>query len=184
MTPSPSTTLVGSSSICSAPRCSNRRPALAEQDRDQVDLDLVEDAGGQRQLGDAGAVDEDVLVAGGLLGAGHRGGEVVDVGDERPLRRVGGRLWRLRMKIGTPSWWSPPQSSGGLEGPAAGDHGAGGHALVLDLAVDAGRAGRDSSGLGGARRRPTRAAARRRRRGRCRARSLGPAMKPSRDIDM
>jgi hypothetical protein len=46
------------------------------------------------------------------------------------------------MKIGTPSWWSPPPAAGRLEGPSAGDDRAGRHELVDDLGVDAGQAAR------------------------------------------
>ena len=40
--------------------------ALAEEHRDEMDLELVEDAGGERELRGSGAVDQDVLVARGL----------------------------------------------------------------------------------------------------------------------
>ena len=82
-----------------------------------MELELVEDAGGERELRDAGAVDEHVLVARGSLGLGHRGRDVVDVGDQRPLRRSLSGSRRLRMKIGTPSWWSPPQPPAGSKVP-------------------------------------------------------------------
>src|SRR4051794_15324123 len=47
--------------------------ALAEEHRDEMDLDLVEHAGGERELRDPGAMDQHVLVSGGPLGLGHRG---------------------------------------------------------------------------------------------------------------
>jgi hypothetical protein len=77
-------------------------PASAKEDRDQVDLDLVEGPGSEGELGDAGAVDEDVLVAGGLLRLRHRGLDVGQVGDQGQ-RGSTPDCWRLRMKIGTPS---------------------------------------------------------------------------------
>ena len=61
---------------------------LAEQHRDDVELELVEDAGGERELRDRGAVDQHVPVAGGALGLGHRGRDVVHIGDQRPLADV------------------------------------------------------------------------------------------------
>jgi hypothetical protein len=42
--------------------------ALAEQDGHEVDLQLVDQTGGQELLGDVGAHQGDVLVTGGLLG--------------------------------------------------------------------------------------------------------------------
>ena len=65
---------------------------LAEEDRDDVELDLVEDSGGERELRGSGAVDQHVPVARGPLGLRHRGRDVVHVGDERPPRRVAGAL--------------------------------------------------------------------------------------------
>src|SRR5580765_1156579 len=50
--------------------------ALSEEHWDEVDLELVEDAGGERQLCRAGAMDEHVLVARGLLRPGHGGLDV------------------------------------------------------------------------------------------------------------
>ena len=81
-----------SSSICSAVEAVEEAPTLAEQHRDDVELELVEDAGGEREPRDPGAVDEHVPVARGLLGPGHGGRDVVHVRDERPLaaRSAGG----------------------------------------------------------------------------------------------
>ena len=53
-----------------------------------MDLELVEEAGGERELGGRCAVDQHVLVARGPLGLGHRGPDVVDIGHERPLAHV------------------------------------------------------------------------------------------------
>src|SRR5919198_140806 len=63
--------------------------ALTEEDRDQVNLDLVEDAGGERELRGSGAVDEHLLVARSLLGRSHRLLDVAHVRDQRPVRLVG-----------------------------------------------------------------------------------------------
>ena len=53
VTPSPSRTRVRSSWICSGSRLSKRRRPWQKND---VDLELVEDAGGERELRDCGAV--------------------------------------------------------------------------------------------------------------------------------
>ena len=58
---------------------------LAEEHRDEMDLDLVEDAGGERELRGSGAVDQHVLVARNLLGLGHRGPDVGHIVNQRPL---------------------------------------------------------------------------------------------------
>src|SRR4051794_41650869 len=55
---------------------------LFRSDGNQVDLDLVENSGREGELGDAGAVDEDVLVASGLLCPGHRGLDIRHIGDQ------------------------------------------------------------------------------------------------------
>jgi hypothetical protein len=55
--------------------------AFAEEDGDEVELDLVEDASGEGGRRAAHAVDEDVAIASGLLGAGHRLGDVIEDGD-------------------------------------------------------------------------------------------------------
>jgi hypothetical protein len=61
---------------------------LAEEHRDDVELDLVEDAGRERQLRYPGAMDEHVLLACGLLGSIRRGRDVVNGSDQRPLPNV------------------------------------------------------------------------------------------------
>src|SRR5918999_3320220 len=63
---------------------------LAEEDRDDVELDLVEDSGGERELRGSGAVDQHVLVARSLLCLSHCGRDVVHIGDQRPLPQIGG----------------------------------------------------------------------------------------------
>ena len=69
---------------------------LAEQHRDEMCFELVEDAGSERELRGSGAVDQHVLVARSPLGLGHRGADIVHVGDQRPLPRfaVGLTSWR------------------------------------------------------------------------------------------
>jgi hypothetical protein len=101
-----------------------------------MELELVEDAGSECELGGSGAVDQHVLVARSLLGPGHRRRDVVDVGDQRPLRYVDAGLVagededrHAVVVVATPA-------ARGLEGPPAGDDRAGGHELVDDLAVD------------------------------------------------
>jgi hypothetical protein len=104
-----------------------------------VELELVEDAGGERELRGSGAVDQHVLVSRSLLGLGHRGRDVVDVGDQRPLGDVDTRLVagddedrHAVMVVAAPT-------TRGLEGPPAGNDRPGGHELVDDLAVDGAR---------------------------------------------
>jgi hypothetical protein len=59
---------------------------LAEEHRDEMDLELVEDAGSERELRGCGAVDQHVLVARSRLRLGHRGLDVVQIRDQRPPR--------------------------------------------------------------------------------------------------
>jgi hypothetical protein len=47
------------------------KTSLAEEHRDEIDLELIEDTGSERELGGSGAVDQDVLVARSPLGLGH-----------------------------------------------------------------------------------------------------------------
>ena len=61
---------------------------LAEEHRDDVELELVEDAGGQSELRGCGAVDQHVLVARRVLGLSHRARHVIHVCDQRPLADV------------------------------------------------------------------------------------------------
>src|SRR5215203_1614601 len=58
---------------------------LAEEHRDDMELDLVEDAGSERELRGSGAVDQHVLYARSLVGLGHRTRDVGHIGDQRPL---------------------------------------------------------------------------------------------------
>src|SRR5919198_3782883 len=61
---------------------------LAEEYRDDMELEFVEDAGGERELCDSGAVDQHVSLARGLFGLSHRARDVVHVSDQRPLPDV------------------------------------------------------------------------------------------------
>ena len=65
--------------------------ALPEQNRNQVDLDLVEQPGLEGALRRADNVDEHGLVAGRLLGPADRLLDVAQVGDAGPLGELGSR---------------------------------------------------------------------------------------------
>jgi hypothetical protein len=84
--------------------------ALPEEDRDQVDLQLVEQPGAQALLGGVGAVQQDVLVPGGGLGLATAASipSVTKVIVAAPRGGSSGGRW-VGTKIGTPSWWSPFQ---------------------------------------------------------------------------
>src|SRR6266511_2680711 len=58
--------------------------ALAEEDGNDVELELLQHPGCEREPGHAGAVNEHVLVARRFLRSGHRGRDVVHVADGRP----------------------------------------------------------------------------------------------------
>ncbi len=111
---------------------------LAEEHRDDMELELVEDTGCNCELRRSGAVDQHVPVARGLLGPSHRTRDVAQVGDQRPLPQIGGVVAgededrRAVVVVAAPA-------TGRLEGPPTGDDRAGGHQLVHDLAVDAAR---------------------------------------------
>jgi hypothetical protein len=99
-------------------------------------LELVEDAGSERELRGSGAVDQNVLVALSLLGLGHRGPDVGRVGNQRPLPRLAAGLppgededREAVVVVAAPVVRE-------LEGPPAGDDRPGGLHLVFDLAVD------------------------------------------------
>ena len=104
-------------------------PSLAQQDRDQVDLQLVEHAGAQERLREVGAVDHDVLVAGGLLGLPHGALDAVgDVVDELG----GGLLGRLAARgheDRDPVVVVAVPVAGVVEGAPADDHRSGRHRL-------------------------------------------------------
>src|SRR5215218_7302158 len=61
---------------------------LAEEHRDEMDFELVEDAGGKRELRGSGAVDQHVLAARSLPGLTHRSRDVVQVGNQRPVLQI------------------------------------------------------------------------------------------------
>src|SRR5215475_8841226 len=68
--------------------------ADAQQDRDQVDADLVDEAGPQQLLTDAGAEDVDILAAGGGCCAGQGFARALDEGVHASL----GHLWRRAVR--------------------------------------------------------------------------------------
>src|SRR5829696_7602496 len=125
---------------------------LAEEHRDDMELDLVEDAGSERELPGSGAVDQHVLYARSLLGLSHRTRDVGHIGDQRPLPHIIGVVEGEDKDRHAIVVVAAPAISR-LEGPPAGDDRAGRHELVEDLAVDAAQT---AGGLGviGARRRP------------------------------
>jgi hypothetical protein len=92
--------------------------SLSEQQRDDVELELVVYAGRQGELGDRGTVDGDVLVAGGLLGIGHGGFDIGDVGYERPAADVDARLVATVDDDRHPVVMIAAPAIGRLEGPA------------------------------------------------------------------
>jgi hypothetical protein len=62
--------------MCSGLRVLEETASLAEGHRDEMDLELVQDAGSQRELRGSGTVDQHVLVPRSPLGLGHRGPDV------------------------------------------------------------------------------------------------------------
>src|SRR4051812_31052429 len=109
---------------------------LPEEHRDDVKLQLVQDAGRQSEPRDAGAVDEHVLVARGVLGPGHCGADVVDICDQRPLGYVDAGCGGGDDKDGHAVVMVAAPAARRLEGRATGDGRAGGHELADDLPVD------------------------------------------------
>src|SRR5829696_3245870 len=112
---------------------------LAEEHRNDMELELVEDAGGKRELRGAGAVDQHVLVARSLLGSRHRSRDVVEVGDQRPPRDVDAGLVAREDEDRDAVVVVAAPAARRLEGSSAGDDCAGGHELVDHLAVDSAR---------------------------------------------
>ena len=104
-----------------------------------MELELVEDAGGKRELRDSGPVDQHVHVARSLLGVGHRSRDVVDVGDERPLRDVDAGLMAGEDKDRDAIVVVTAPAARRLECSPAGDGRAGRHEFIDDLAVDPAR---------------------------------------------
>jgi hypothetical protein len=109
-----------------------------------MDLELVEDARRECQLRGSGAMDQHVLVARGLLGLGHRGPDVAQVGDQRPLPHfaVGRMAGEDEDRHAVVVVAAPAVRR--LDGPPAADDRPGGHELVEDLAVHTRRAAWDS----------------------------------------
>src|SRR3954469_24715952 len=111
-----------------------------------MDLELVEDAGGQRELRGSCAVNENVPVARCSLCLGHGGSDVVYVGDERPLRRRAVRLAAGEDEDRDAVVVVAAPVAGRLDRPAPGDDRSGRHRLAGNLAVHAAelaRAGRE-----------------------------------------
>src|SRR4029453_9564396 len=117
---------------------------LAQQHRDEVELELVEDPGSERELRGCGAVDQHVLAARSLLRPGDRGLDVGHVGDQWPLSDVDARLPPAEDEDRHAVVVDTAPAARGLEGPPAGDDRPGGHELVDDLAVHTRRAAWDS----------------------------------------
>jgi hypothetical protein len=101
-----------------------------------VDLELVEHARRERELGRPRAMDQHVPFARGRLGACHRIRDIVDVRDQLPARGVaraaGQDEDRNPVVVAVPL-------AGHLERAPADDDRAGRHQLGVDLAVDARR---------------------------------------------
>src|SRR6266508_831733 len=112
---------------------------LAEEHRDDMELELVENARGECELRGGGAVDQHVLVARRLLGSSHRARHVVHVSDQRPLAHVDAGLVAAKDPDRHAVVMVAAPAAGRLEGPPAGDDRASGHELFDDLAVDTAR---------------------------------------------
>ena len=112
-------------------------PAGTQEDRDEVDLELVELTGLEQGLGGAGAVDHDRAPARGFPGRFGAGDHVV----EEP-GAVGRRLAFVGMPGQDQDRYAvvvvTVPAAGELEGPSARDDGAGGQRLGVHLPVDAG----------------------------------------------
>src|SRR4029450_118274 len=119
-----------------------------EENRDDMELELVEDAGGERELRGSGTVDEHVPVARSLLGPGHRGRHVVHVRNQWPLRSAdaGLRTGEDEDRYAVVVVAAPTARR--LERPPPGDDRARGHHLVHHLAVHTRPAAWDSSLVG------------------------------------
>src|SRR5262245_7551918 len=111
---------------------------LAEEHRNDMELDLVEDAGREPELRGSGTVDEHVPVARGLLGSIHRIRDVVHVRDPRPLLQFG-RIVACEDEDRHAIVVVAAPTARRLEGPPAGDDRSGRHELFDDLAVDTAR---------------------------------------------
>src|SRR5215207_2917098 len=96
---------------------------LAEEHRDEMDLELVENAGSERELCGSGAVDQHVVVARSLPGLGHRGPDVVHIGDQRPLSHLAAGLTTAQDEDRHAVVVVAAPAAGRLEGPPARDDG-------------------------------------------------------------
>src|SRR6266542_3704759 len=112
---------------------------LALEDAGGVELDLLQHPGCEREPGHAGAVNEHVLVARRFLRSGHRGRDVVHVADERPARDVDAGLVARDDEDRHAVVVVAAPAARRIERPPAGDDRAGGHELVVYLAVHTGR---------------------------------------------
>ena len=99
-------------------------------------IELVEEAGSERELRGRGTVNQYVLLGRSALGLGHCGRDVVDIGHEWPVADVDARLaaaqdpdWRAVVEVAAPTVRR-------LEGRPARDDRPGGHELVEHLAED------------------------------------------------
>src|SRR5262245_61510759 len=102
--------------------------AGAQQDRDQVDADLIDEAGPQQLLADAGAEDVDILAAGGGCCAGQGFARALDEGVHASLGHLWGRAVRDDERRGPRREAGPiraPPRDGQVVGAPAGDTRAG-----------------------------------------------------------
>src|SRR6266542_2828115 len=103
--------------------------ARAEQDRNEVDPDLVHEAGAQQLSADAGAEHVDVLLAGDRGGGGHGLLRTADEGVHATVGHVIGYVVghddRRGARLGAGAVGAPPRN-GQIVGTAAGDAGADG----------------------------------------------------------
>ena len=134
---------------------------MAEEHRDEMYLELVEDAGSERELRGSGAVDQHVLLARSLLGLGHRGPDVGHVGNQRPLLRLAAGLTAGEDEDRDAVVVVAAPAVRELEGPPAGDDRPGGLHFVFDLAVDARQTTGELVGVGTSPARISRPASRR-----------------------
>jgi hypothetical protein len=112
---------------------------LAKQNRDDMELEFVEDAGGRCELGGSGAVDEHVLVGRRLLGLVIAVVMSLTLGDERPLRYVDAGLVAGDDEDRHAVVVVAAPAARRLERPSTGDDRAGGHELIDDLTIDGAR---------------------------------------------
>jgi hypothetical protein len=121
---------------------------LAEEHWNDMELEFVEDAGGECELRRSGAVNQHVLITRSLLGPRHPGPDVGHVGDQRPLRRIDSRLLAAEDEDRHAVVVVTAPAARRLERPPAGDDRPCGHELIDDLAVDARRTGGSSLVVG------------------------------------